>query len=212
MTALAITFAVIILIALLRFGVSVEYSGEGFYVVANAGPLSLQVYPRREKPGLTRKMVARKVRRDLKKAEKKAKKKPEEKKPGRLKDYLETVPAIWADLGRLRRRLLIKRLTVRYTAAGPDPAATAQLYGAATAVFAVVLPAIDRLFRVRRRDLQTAVDFQADEQLLFVSADVSLAVWEALYIIFALVPALVKLVLKTQIPVVKKGKDLDKDG
>jgi len=178
MLALAIVFAVILILALLRFGASAEYSSDGFTVVAHVGPLSFRVLPGKEKP-------VKKV-----KAKKEPKPKEKEKKPGSLKDFLNMLPAIKNTLSRLRRRLLIKRLTIHFTAAGEDAAATALSYGAANAVFGAITPILENNLRIRRRDFQAFADFQAVEQGIYVNAAISIAVWEVVYIALALLPIL----------------------
>jgi len=187
MTALAIILAILLVIALLRFGVSVEYSGDGFTASARIGFLTLRLYPR--KPKKEKRTEARKTR---KKKEKKAKEEPEEKKPGGLKPLLDMIPAVKKLLHRLRRRLCINRLTILYTAAGEDPASTAMAFGASNAAIATVFPVIARSFRIRRRDIRTYADFDLKEPVIYINAAISLAVWEALYIITAVVPALLR--------------------
>jgi len=209
MTALAVTFGILILLALLRFGVSVEYCADGFTVAAKAGPLRLRLFPRKERAGDSEKKAARKARRAEKRAAKKARKeaKRKTKKRKKIKDgaegklekrklgtpgtILELLPLIKKALGRLRRKLLIKRLTIRYTAAFDDPSKTAQLYGAANAAIGVIVPVLENSFRIRRRDFRAAADFSDTHQSIYINAAISLAVWEAVYIIIALLPAIV---------------------
>jgi len=191
MTALAIIIALFILFSLLRFGVSVEYSADGITVSARAGPLSLCVYPRKAKPKKKKEKPVGKVHKEKRPREKKEK---PEKKPGGWKALLEMLPAIKNTLSRLRRRLLIKMLTIHFIAAGEDPSRTAMLFGASNAAFAVVVPVLESSFRIRRRDLKASADFEAAEAYIYIKAAVSLAVWEAFYIVFAVVPALIRMI------------------
>jgi len=190
MTALVIVVAILVLIALLRFGVSVQYDADGFKVSASAGPLRLRVYPYKDKTEAEKRKKSRRARIE-KKVEKKHRKKPEEKKPGRLKTYLSILSAAKKILSRLRRRLLIKKLVIHITAAGEDPSKAAMMFGAANAAFNAVMPMLEKSFRIRSRDLSADIDFDADEPLIYVNAAVSLAVWETLYIVFAMLPALI---------------------
>jgi hypothetical protein len=203
MTALAIVIAVIILILLLRFGVSVEYGSYGLIVLARFGPLKLSVYPGKEI----------KEKKEVAKKPKKAKpeKAPDEKKPGMLKTLQDMVPAIKTTLNRLRRRLLIKNLTLHYIAAGDDPSKTAMMFGASSAAFGGILPLLESNFRIKRRDLRASADFEAAQQYIYVYATVSLAVWEALYIAFAMLPPLIRGSLKTGRSK-KTGKDGEESG
>ena len=195
MIVLSIVIAVLILISLLRFGVKAEYSAEGLTVRVKAGPLSFNAYPSQETPEKAQKKALRKEQKkqkEKKKAEKKAKKKPEEKKPGKVQTVLDMIPAVKKALSRLRRRLLIKKLTVYYVAAGEDAAKTALSFGAANAVIGVITPVLEDRFRIKRRDIRAFTDFQAVEQSIYIEASLSVAVWEAVYVLITFLPVLIK--------------------
>lgn len=199
MVILIVILAIILLLALLRIGMTVEYSADGVSVMVRVGFVPVRVFPRKEKPEKAEKP----------KKEKKAKKKkeiPEEKKPGKLQYFLNIVSAAKKPLGRLRRKLLIKYLTIRLTTGGEDPSKTAMMFGAANAAFGTVMPMLDMVFRIRRRDLRAEADFDAVETLIYVKAAISLAVWEAVYIFFAILPLLSVIANKPADKMVKKGE------
>jgi len=185
MITLAIVLAILVLFALLRFGVSAEYSADGFAVAARVGPISVSLFPRKEKPGKAKKKAPKKP-----KKKKKAKEKPKKAQAGGLDALLAMIPPIKNALGRIKRRLLIKKLTVYYTSGGSDPAMTGLYSGAANATFGALAPILDNNFRVKRRDLRAQADFITGEQAVYVNAAISLAVWEAVYIALALLPIL----------------------
>jgi hypothetical protein len=187
--AVAIVLSALILIALLRFGLYAEYGGGGFVVSVRVGPLKLQIHPVIDRPGRAKAWAVRKGKR----VKKKLKQKMDKEEPGHLKDLLEFLPAVGTTLGRLKRRLLIKDLTICYTAAGgADPSRAAIMFGAASAAFGGVLPFLESNFRIKRRDLRASADFSSEEQYIYVHAAISLAVWEALYIASAILPALIR--------------------
>ena len=196
MVALGIVLAIIILIALLRFGVSAEYSADGVSVAARIGLVSLRVFPRKIKPKKEEKKEARKkvkkAKKEKKKREKKKKEKPGEKKPGGLKEYLNMLPAVKKTLGRLRRRLLVKNLTIHLVFADKDPFKTAMAFGASNVAFGTVLPVLESVFRIKRRDLRASADFKTTEPSIYINAAISMAVWEAFYIVFAILPIFLK--------------------
>jgi len=210
MIALGIVIAVLLLIALLRFGVSVEYSSEGVTAFIHAGPFGMKIYPVEKDPD-------KEIIKERKKAEKKAKKeektkdKPPFKVPGGLRSFLDMIPPLVNMLGRIKRRLLIKNLTVRLTAAGEDASKTAMTYGAASVAFGMLTPLLENNFRVKHRDFQVNVDFLETEQKIYVNAAFSLAVWESLYIVFALFPIL-KIFFKRRPTEKDSKKELKKDG
>jgi len=191
MLALAIVIAVLILLAFLRFGASAEYGADGFLVAARVGPFSFTVFPvKEEAPEKAEKKALKRARKKTKVREK-AKEKPARKMaPGALTHFLDMIPPVMKTLGRVKRRLLIKKLTIHYTAGGDDPVTTAMAYGAANAVFGAIVPALENNFRIRKRDLRAFADFQSVEQKIYVSAAFSIAVWEAVYIAAAMLPVI----------------------
>ena len=62
-------------------------------------------------------------------------------------------------LGKLKRRLSIDELTLRFQSAAPDPADAALLFGASSAGAAGLVQVLEALFRVRKTDVRTAVSF-----------------------------------------------------
>ena len=203
MITAAVILAIIILFLLLRFGVSAEYGADGFTVSAKAGPLMILLYPRKEKPGAAEKKALRKARKAEKTGE--IKEKPKTKMPGGLQTYLDMLPPVKDMLGRIRRRLLIKKLTIHYTAAGSDAATTALTFGGANAVFGALAPLLENSFRVKRRDFRAAADFTGTEQKIYLHAAISIAVWELFYVVFALYPIIAGFLKPKPKPAVKPG-------
>jgi len=198
MTALAIILAVIVFFMLLRFGVAAEYGDEGLYVTAIIGPFRLRIFPKKEKPGADERKARRKARKQEKPKKKKKKEEPKKQMPGDLRTYLDLLPPIKNMLGRIRRRLLIKRLAIYYSAAGTDAATTALIFGAANAVLGAMAPILDNSFRIKRRDFRTNADFTSAGQKIYVHAAISMAVWESVYVVFALLPILTGLLQSKQ--------------
>ena len=171
MLALAITISAIVLIALLRFGVIMEYNDAGFILWVKVAFARFKL-----------------LSGDRKKKSKKKEKKAKSIRPGSLSEFISIVKAIKNALIRMRRRLLIKQLTLYYTAGGDDPSKVAILYGTANAVFGAIIPVLEKIFRIKRRDLQASLDYSASEQGIYAKIIVSIAVWEVIYVVFALFP------------------------
>ena len=176
MLVAAIIISILILLALLRFGIVVEYSDAGFALWVKAGFIKLR--------------LKEKDKKEKKKKAKKKEKKPVKRGPGNLSEFLDMLKAVKNALGRLRRKLLIKQLTLYYTSASDDPAKTAIQFGAANAVFGAIMPVMERYFKIKRRDLRTAADFDAKENGIYAKIIISIALWEALYTVLALLPLL----------------------
>jgi hypothetical protein len=201
MIAMASIIAFFLIIALLRFGVTAEYGQNGIKATAHVALWKIDIFPREEKPGKEERKAARKARKKQKalaRAGKRAKKRPEEEKPGTLESLTEMLPGIRKGLGRLRRRLLIKKLDIRFVAAGGDPYKTAMAFGAANAAYGALLPMIDNSFRVKNRELSASADFDAATHSIYVKAAISVAVWEAIYITASIIPALLRNTSKTK--------------
>jgi len=176
MLALAITLSVLVLISLLRFGVIVEYSEAGFVFWAKVGFLKFPLLASKRKKRIKKEIKFIKSNLSM--------------MPGSLRDFKDMLKAVFNALGRFKRRLLIKELTLYYTSAGEDPANTALQYGGANAVFAAIVPEINRKFRVRKIDLRAWFDFTVAEQKIYAKIRLSIAVWEVMYALFALAPIL----------------------
>ena len=210
MITLAIILTVLIIILLLRFGVRAEYSEEGVFVVATVGLFSIKAYPRVVSEKKAARKAAKKALKEKKTPKEKKEKKPEEKKAGGLDYFFVILSSVKTTLGRLRRRLLIKRLTIRFVAANEDPSKTAMVFGGADAVFGAVVPVLENCFRIRRRDFVASADFNATKPKIYLNAAISLALWEALYIAIALLPLLTKRAKKSTS--INTGKDGLKNG
>jgi len=180
-----VILAVLLLMLFLRVGISAEYGADGVVVTARIGWLSLRIYPKPVRP---------------EKPVKKKRKAKKEKKPaaptgkrggdfGQFKAWLEVILNL---LTQIRKRLTINELTLVYTAASGDAAAAALQYGRACAVVAALVPVMERGFKIRRRDIQVLVDFEAPRPVVYVKGRVSMAIWEVLRIAVAFGYAVVK--------------------
>ena len=205
MLVLAIVVGVLILIALLRFGVAAVYGEDGLLVKAKVGPISIKAYPRKEKAEKKKKGK----RKDKKKGRARKAKKPEEEKPGAIEGFFTLLSAIRKVLGRVRRRLLIKKLFIHYVSASDDPVKTALMFGGSSAALDGILPMLEQNFRIRKRELRTSADFESSKPRIYVNAAVSIAVWEAVYIFFAILPVIAAI---KNIRRETDGKDVENDG
>ena len=166
---LAGILAFILLILAARIGVMVQYSQDGLFVYALAGPVRVKVYPRPEK--------------GPKKKKEKPPKAPDEEKPKKggaahkLKAGLSIIGPIMAQV---KRRLVISELILHYTVATDDAAKTAFLYGGAHVAVSQILPMLRYHFRVKKQDVRIGADFDSGEDLVFVQVKIVISVWGAL--------------------------------
>lgn len=206
-----VTLLVDFLIATLRVGASATLEEGVFSLTVLAGPVKLKLLPKGEKK------PAKPGKEKPGKKAKKQKKPKEEKETGEKKpkpkieisfELISTVlSAVGELLGRLRRKIRIDRLTVHYTAASDDPAKAAMTFGYASAGVNALMPAVENIFRVKERDVGVSVAFDTDESKIYLDAQLTLAIWEILYIVLAVWPP-VKAILGQM---TNKGK-VDKNG
>ena len=76
---------------------------------------------------------------------------------------LRLVNLALSTLGDLRRKLRVEELTLHVTFAGDDPADTALHYGQAWAAVGALMPALDRLFVIKKRDICPILDYNREQ-------------------------------------------------
>ena len=183
MTALiviGIILLVFLLIALLRVGVSARLEENVFYLRAVAGPIKLRILPQKEDKA-------------------KKPKKPKKEKP--KKDEQKTDDEKGKEKEKPKIKITIDKLTLHYTAASDDPYSAAMTFGYASAAVNALVPVLDNSFRIRERDIGAAVTFDSPDNIIFVDVQLTLAVWEIIYIGLAAWPVVKALLAKP-----KKGK------
>ena len=160
MTLLAI-FAVLALIGCIPAGVDARYNKDGVCLAAKIWFVKLQLLPAKpkkpKKPG--------KAKNSAKKQPEPKKAAPAEKKAnpllsGGLDGLMELLDLAFDTLGNLRRKLRVNELTLRVTIpGGDDPAKAAMNYGRAWAAVGALMPAMERLFVIKKRDIQPFLDY-----------------------------------------------------
>lgn len=180
MIGLAIAAAVIIVILFLRFGVTVEYAEDGLFVWAHMAFIKIQIIP-----GKPKKLKKEKSKPRKKKEEKPVDELPAPKRPGFAFEFEKLLKEALKVLGKVRRRLLIKELTVLHIQAGGDPFKMAMYHGAELTALGLSQAALESFFRVKHYNLHTSVDFVDEKARVYVFATLTIAVWEAISIGFA---------------------------
>lgn len=177
-----IALAVLVLLAALPLGVSVKYDSGGPLVRLLAGPGKLTLYPRPKKKTKPEKKAPEKPAKPEKpkQEEPKPPQPPKEEAPkpkekgGRALDFLPLVKTALDLLGDFRRKLRVKNLELKLILAGNDPCDLAVNYGRANAAMGNLLPQLERLFVIKKRDIQVECDFTASETLVIARLDVTI--------------------------------------
>ena len=166
MTVLVI-LAVLVLIGCIPVGVDAAYNESGVLLSAKIGFFRLQILPakpkkpkktKQEKPAVS---PAPSAAPDAPTAETAPKKKLA--LPGGLNGILRLANLALSTLGDLRRKLRVEELTLHVTFAGDDPADAALHYGQAWAAVGALMPALDRLFVIKKRDICPILDYTREQ-------------------------------------------------
>ena len=173
MIALCIIMAVllvIVIILLIPVGAEAEYDRPGATVWLRIGGVRKILYPRPPKPEGEKKP----------KKEKKKKEEPEKeaepKKGGTLQLIMQLIPVGIEALGRFKRGLIIKKLTLWFCFGGDDPAKVAMSFGGASAGAGLIVPLLQRNFRIKEIDVQNGVDFTSSETMVYAHADIRIRI------------------------------------
>ncbi len=166
-----IAAGVLFLLAILPIGVSVIYNTYGPLVRLIAGPVKITVYPSKKE----------KKKKEKPKAEKKepapsAGVRSKEKKGGSFKDFLPLVDLVLDFLGKFRRKLRVNRLEMKLVMAADDPCDLAVNYGKAWAALGNLMPQLERLFVIKKRNLEVECDFTAEKTLIFARLDLTITI------------------------------------
>lgn len=165
-----IALGVVALIAVIPLGVGVVYDQAGAAVRLLIGPASFLLYPSKSK----------KEKQPKKKNENSAPKKAApkqlqpEKKGGALSDFMPLVEIAVDFLGDLRRKLRVKKLELKLNLAGDDPCDLAINYGRAWAAVGNIMPQLERLFVIKKRDVDVQCDFVESRTTVYVRLDITI--------------------------------------
>lgn len=163
------------LLMILPLGVSARYDFRGALVCVIAGPIRIQVFPRKKKK--EKKKQASKVNKTTEKPAASQKSSDGEvKKGGSVTDFLPLVYRVLDFLGDLRRKLRIDRLELKLVMAGDDPCDLAVNYGRAWAAVGNLFPLLERCFVIKKRDVAVECDFTGDKILVFARVDITITV------------------------------------
>ena len=185
-----IALGIVALLAVLPLGVSVSYDAGGAVVKVILGPVKITLFPR---PKKEKKVSKEKETRKEKKTEPKpaAKKKPAAQKKadpdadvtkehpkkqagGSITDFLPLVKIALDMLGAFRRRLRLNILELKIVMAADDPCDLAVNYGRAWAAVGNLMPRLERVFVIKKRNIEVECDFEATETRIIARLDLTI--------------------------------------
>ena len=177
-----IAAAIVLILAVLPLGVRVRYNSAGLILRVIAGPLKITVFPRKKKP--KKQKVKQKKPKEEQNAEPSASEdkppqppeaQPEQKeKGGSIARFLPFIKLGLKFLGDFRRKLRLDNLYVRLMLAGDGPCDLAVNYGRIWAAVGNLMPQLERLFVIKKRDIQVECDFTASETCVVAHLDITI--------------------------------------
>ena len=180
-----IALGIMALIAFMPVGTLVQYDSGGFLVRIIAGYFRFTLYPmkkRKKKPEKETKAVDT----SPKKPKEKKVSQPQSAAPsdgdpkgGSLQDFLPFARLGLDFVNQFRKKMRVNYLRLKLILAGEDPCDLAVNYGRAWAAMGNLLPMLERVFHIGKRDCEVECDFTAQETLVIARMDVTLLVWQA---------------------------------
>lgn len=174
-----IAFGLLLLIALIPLGIRLIYNQDGLYLSFLAGWIRIALYPREKKD----KSKEKKDKPDRKKTSGQNAKGKEKTQGGKLKDFMPLVDTALAFLGSLRKKLRVRQLVFHLVMAADDPCDLAVNYGKAWAAVGNILPLLEQIFVIKKRDVEVQCDFTAETTTLYVRFDLTITIGRALSLI-----------------------------
>ena len=172
-----IVLGVLILLALLPLGADASYDEQGLEVRLVLGPLRILLYPPKKKKPAKEKTAKKEKKNDKEK-------KPEKtKKGGSYPDFLRLLKFVRDLLLDFRKKAKMDILEMQLTLAGGDPCDLAVNYGRAWAALGNLMPQLERLFVIRKRNLNVACDFTDDQTRIYVRTRITMTVWHVLCLV-----------------------------
>ena len=188
-----IALGVLVLIAIIPAGASIFYDEDGFRAFMIAGPFRIPVFPvkKKEKKEKPKKEVKKKTG---KSSPAKAKSKEKKKKGGSLLDFLPVLDKILDFLSAFRRKLRVPHLELKLILGGGDPSDVAYNYGRGWVVLGNLMPLLDSVLYIKKRDLEVECDFLAEKTTVVARFDISITIGRLLSLVIVQgVPVLYKL-------------------
>lgn len=191
-----LTLGILTLLAIMPLGVSVRYDQDGAVVKVIAGPIKITLFPRPKKHKNTKKddtdktttKAATQPKQEAQPEESvkpeqtaepehlpaKKETKPAAKKGGPITDFLPLVKIALDMLGAFRRRLRVNMLELKLVMAADDPCDLAVNYGRAWAAVGNLMPRLEQVFAIKKRNIDVQCDFETNKTLLTARLDLTI--------------------------------------
>lgn len=177
-----ITGIVLLFLGCLPLGVRIRYNEQGFLAAVLLGKLPITLFPI---PRWLKKLTAKGKKPKKEEAPREETKAPpaepaaqeapkQSPQGGSWKRFLPFVELGLDFLGDFRRKLRVEKLVLNLILAGDDPCDLAVNYGRAWAAVGNLLPRLERVLVIQKRDVQVQCDFLAEETKVVFSMDLTI--------------------------------------
>ena len=209
-----ITLLILTALAILPLGASIIYDEDGAVVRVIVGPVKIKVFPlpkkdkkpekkpKKEKKSKKEKTSSKNQEKSNKQTQTSGKTETEakKKKGGPITDFLPLVKVLLKFLDGFRRKLRLNVLELKLIMAADDPCDLAVNYGKAWAAVGNLMPQLERVFVIQKRNIEVECDFTADKTLVIARLDLTITLGRILGLVFLLIGRaiveLIKIVLK----------------
>lgn len=194
-----IALLILAAIGFLPLGGFVRYDSQGLVVKVIAGFLRITVFPLKKK---SRKKKTKPQPANQEKAREEAiqpepaeasqqqpqsqtdggENKGKGNKGGKIQDFLPIVRVALDFLNQFRKMLHVNHLQLKLILAGDDPCDLAVNYGRAWAALDNLLPMLEKVVTIKKRDLEVECDFTAQDTLITAQAELTLFFWQLLFL------------------------------
>ncbi len=176
-----IALAVLVALGFLPLGFRAIYREKKPGVWLLIGPLRLRVYPGKPKEENGENKTEKKPAKTAPKSKEKAD--DDKKKGGSYQDFLPIVKVIFEFLGEFRRKIRVNCMELKLVMAGDDPSDLAVNYGKAWAAVGGLMPQLERLFVIKKRDVDVACDFTGEKTSIYVKLDATITLGRILHLL-----------------------------
>lgn len=157
-------------ISLLPIGIQLRYATGGPEARLLIGPVKLQLYPSKQKE-------------KQRKSQFSEKRKQSSNDGGKVSDFLPLLQVLIDLLSELRYKAYVSFLDLRLVLGGSDPCKIGLDYGRAWIVLGNILPLLENIFRIKKRNLHVEADYMASETTIYASVDIAISAGRAIYLL-----------------------------